>query len=416
MATTASTRPADAFSALATALDWEPDFGLCFVFSDDELGTGWLRDRLAEHVRYDPEAKTHNTFRLIATARNAGDFTGVISARMGNERNVVWAMLPHDPVEGHSYARRLNEQRQRLITSGHFFIIEAPHSFAHEMPAWAPDLWSVRTLVFQMQSRVGIPLSSSIEVRWGNAQPAPVNRPLSPSIDLWQRAYTTWKAQPTERQPSTQMALRASQDALHLRRFDLALQLAEQALEVAPHDTDRARALGALARFQHRLGQVDAARDLYTQAIALYEKEQNDLGRANTLKALGDLQSRLGQVDAARDLYTQAIALYEKEQNYLGRANTLQALGDLQRRLGQVDAARDLYTQAIALYEKEQNDLGLAYSWAMLANTLPDAPEQPPNARHAREKALHHAQRTNTPNVLQQIQRMLAPETTASAP
>ncbi|WP_205872741.1 tetratricopeptide repeat protein, partial [Limnohabitans planktonicus] len=38
----------------------------------------------------------------------------------------------------------------------------------------------------------------------------------------------------------------------------------------------------------------------------------DDLGRANALQALGDLDRRLGQIASARGLYTQAIALYEK--------------------------------------------------------------------------------------------------------
>jgi hypothetical protein len=176
---TSTTLPADAFSLLSTALDWESGFGLCFVFSDDDLGSGWLRDRVAEHLRYDKAAKATNLFRLVATARDAGDFALAISARFGDTRNVVWCLLPHDPADGHTYARRLNEQRQRLIASGNFFIIEAPRHFAHELPAWAPDLWSVRTLVFQMQSRAGQPVYASVGISWGNATKPPTAHPTT---------------------------------------------------------------------------------------------------------------------------------------------------------------------------------------------------------------------------------------------
>ena len=152
---------------------------------------------------------------------------------------------------------------------------------------------------------------------------------------------------------------------------------------------------------------MQEAQDLYTQAIALYEKEQDDLGRANALQALGDLKSRLGLVQEAEDLYTQAIALYEKEQDDLGRANALSALGDLKRRLGLVQEAQDLYTQAIALYEKEQNDLGLGYTWTELARILQVNPASSQQANDASKMALKHARKAGSPPILQQITNLL---------
>ena len=362
---TSTVLPADAFSLLSTALDWQPGFGLCFVFSDSDLGSVWLRNRLEEHLCHDEPAKTGNFFRFVGAARDAGDFALALSACFGDMRNVVWGLLPREADDGHAYVRRLNEQRQRLIASGNFFIIEAPSSFAHELPAWAPDLWSVRTLIFQVKSTTGKPVQASFEISWRNATKPPAAAPattrlLSPALDAWQRTYANWKAKPEGSRPAVDLALRASQDAQKLRLFDLSLACAEQALEVADYDLGRADALHALGVLQSRLGRLDAARDLYTHAIVLYKKEQDDLGRANALHGLGNLQSRLGQLDAARDLYTQAIVLHEKEQNDLGRANVMHALGILKSRLGQLDAARHLYTQAIALFEKEQDDLGRA--------------------------------------------------------
>ena len=121
-----------------------------------------------------------------------------------------------------------------------------------------------------------------------------------------------------------------------------------------------ASTLKSLGDAKTRLGEVDGARDYYTEAVKLFTKEHSDLGIANVLRSLGDLESRLGEVDGARDHYTEAVKLFTKEHSDLGLANVLKSLGNLESRLGEVDGARDHYMEAQKLFTKEHSDLGLA--------------------------------------------------------
>ena len=356
-----NTRPNEVFAYLAAALDMQNGFGLCYLFSDDAMGSSWLNNRLQEHVEHDQQLKPSSKFETVFASSDIGS-TVTQLCRSTQERAIVWCYLPSDKVTCQATLVRMNEQRQRLLASGHFFVLLAPTAFEHEVPQWAADLWAVRTLLYRWQ-RTGRMVESSVSISWGTADtkasPAWVHKSTT-AIEAWQRIYAAWQLQPNAKQLSVDLGLLASAQASKLRQFDLAVTLAQQTLEVASTHSGRANALQALGDLKSRLGQVAEAQALYLQAIGLYEKEQDDLGRANALQAVGNLKSRLGQVDEAQALYLQAIGLFEKEQNDLGRANALKTLGDLKRRLGQLDEAHLLYLQAVGLYEKEQDDLGRA--------------------------------------------------------
>ena len=122
---------------------------------------------------------------------------------------------------------------------------------------------------------------------------------------------------------------------------------------------DTARTLMQLGELENLVGEVDAARQHYAQAMERYAREQDDLGLANVLSGLGDLESLVGEVDAARQHYTQAMKLCTEGGNVLGLANVLTGLGDLEGRIGEADLARQHYTQAMKLYTQERSDIGL---------------------------------------------------------
>jgi tetratricopeptide (TPR) repeat protein len=69
-------------------------------------------------------------------------------------------------------------------------------------------------------------------------------------------------------------------------------------------------------------------------------------------RGLGDLEHKLGNNDAARAAFREALTLYQQVDNRLGQGNVQRGLGDLESRLGNNDAARAAYREALTLYKQ----------------------------------------------------------------
>jgi len=83
-------------------------------------------------------------------------------------------------------------------------------------------------------------------------------------------------------------------------------------------------------------------------------------------KLLGDLERRLGNIEAARQHYDNAIELYKKEQDQLGLANVYQSLGDMLLANKKNEEAQRYYRDALSLYRSEMEPMGTAYTLAKL--------------------------------------------------
>ena len=312
-----STRPDEVFASLASALALQTGFGLCFLFSDDVLGLDWLRNRVQEHLESDRELRQHSAFRHFTSNKlNAAELIQALSDPAPDHRTLVWCDLPADTQTARALLIRMNEQRQRLIGSAHFFVVALGQAAAHDAPAWAPDLWSVRTLTFRSQnqsrwvsgggsSSQGQITSDQVLVTNGMHSKQAMN---SSAVVAWKRIYSAWLANPSGSAPSAELALAASHQARLLRQFDDAVLFAQQAREVATTGLGRANALQSLGDLKSRLGAVQEAQDLYLQAIGLFEKEQDDLGQGYSWAELARLwKTTPGMQKDARDAAQQAL-------------------------------------------------------------------------------------------------------------
>jgi len=99
------------------------------------------------------------------------------------------------------------------------------------------------------------------------------------------------------------------------------------------------------------LGNIDAARQHYDDALPLYEAERAQLGKANTLKSLGDLESRLGNIDAARQHYDDALLLYEREQDPVGKMNVFIGQARLLADQGAINEALAQFSEVFTIAE-----------------------------------------------------------------
>jgi tetratricopeptide (TPR) repeat protein len=134
-----------------------------------------------------------------------------------------------------------------------------------------------------------------------------------------------------------------------------ARQLYEQALRIWEQigdAHDRAATLHQLGILEAQQGNVDKARQLYEQSLRIKEQIGNARGRAATINQLGILEAHQGNVDKARQLYEQALRIWEQIGDAQGRAGTLHQQGILEAQQGNIDKARQLYEQALRIWEQ----------------------------------------------------------------
>ena len=128
-------------------------------------------------------------------------------------------------------------------------------------------------------------------------------------------------------------------------------------LELVKPQANCLRSLGDLA---FRESDNEQARQLFQQAIPLYDQIGSLLGKANCLRSLGDLAFRESDNEQARQLFQQAIPLYDQIGSLLGKANCLKSLGKLAFIESDNEQARQLFQQAIPLYDQIGSLLGKA--------------------------------------------------------
>ena len=300
---TAPLRPDEVFRELKSWWELHDGFGLAYVFSTDLVSMAWLGRRIEEALQA-PSPGSPGLQFVSHFGQQAADLLEGLALR---HRSLHW--VPLQSSQQAAWLKTLNENRQALIHSGHLFVLWVDQADVNEVDALAPDLWSVRSWVHLAAPRAGrSSIEQHVSMDWGagtpalapHAVPTPgLRHPLPATIAQWQSSFAAWQGSPPalRKRLSPTLARRAAEDARHLRRFDLAQTLLEQAVHVAGEQAqaiEQAHALLSLGDLQSRLGAVDEARDLYTQAIGLYEKEQDDAGLAYThteMAALYDPQS-----------------------------------------------------------------------------------------------------------------------------
>jgi hypothetical protein len=111
------------------------------------------------------------------------------------------------------------------------------------------------------------------------------------------------------------------------------------------------------------------ARELFGQALPIYQRVGAVLGEANCLSNLGEVEFRESNNDRARELFGQALPLYQRVGAVLGEANCLRNLGQVEFRESNNDRARGLFGQALPLYERIRDRYSQAVVHAWLART-----------------------------------------------
>jgi CHAT domain-containing protein len=149
--------------------------------------------------------------------------------------------------------------------------------------------------------------------------------------------------------------------------LEAGIQAGEQACQLAERLEDGAvwaffRRM--MARGYRELGQLEAARDSFQEALAAYRELARQRPEvywpdvAMTLTNLGTVQHAVNDLEGARDSYREALAAYRElarqrpEAYRPDLALTLNNLGKVQRDLKDLEGARDSYEEALAAYRE----------------------------------------------------------------
>ncbi len=124
---------------------------------------------------------------------------------------------------------------------------------------------------------------------------------------------------------------------------------------------DRARALTGLGQIERDLGNTAHARELYSQAVALYRNTADIQKLAHTIRHVADMDREAGDLDAAEPAYREALALYreQKSTTALDLANTVNGLANLLTMRGARNEARQLTEEARDLYSSQAKTPGV---------------------------------------------------------
>ncbi|HEY6326613.1 MAG TPA: adenylate/guanylate cyclase domain-containing protein [Candidatus Cybelea sp.] len=155
-------------------------------------------------------------------------------------------------------------------------------------------------------------------------------------------------------------------------RNDEAAALIDRALALyREHGKTRSKAyavaLDSRALLLHAVGRIDEARDVYAEAIALYES-LGDEERAMTPRMyMADLEFRAGNVRHALECATDAIAYFHGRRNVMREANALANAAAYRLALGEIDEAEREARASLVLCEQLQSAQMIAVAIEHLA-------------------------------------------------
>lgn len=118
------------------------------------------------------------------------------------------------------------------------------------------------------------------------------------------------------------------------------------------------------------LGDVEAAKNAFQKALAIWQTEKNLIPQANVINNLAVLQHQNGEYEQAADTYEIGLSLARKSRNLRTEASILVGLGDLYAEVGEFESAGQAYEKAQPLAKQWEGsfiDIYLVLARASLA-------------------------------------------------
>ena len=163
----------------------------------------------------------------------------------------------------------------------------------------------------------------------------------------------------------------ALEEFLDMRGYwDEAIQrgvLAVKAARNSQSDDRLALLLHNLAVIFQRRGELDEARRLYNESLAINKRLDNQSGIACTLHNLAAIAQSQGEIEEARGLYNESLEIEKRLGDQSGIASTLHQLGRLAQSQGEIEEARGLYNESLAIAKRLGDQSSIASTLHNLA-------------------------------------------------
>lgn len=275
-------------------------------------------------------------------------------------------VIPHAEalldVEGGAAIAALNLARDILggIVEGPL-VLALPADRAGELPRAAPDLFDVRSGMFEVEA-VPVPGGTS-EIAFPGLPTGPQRSPEELTAAAARLQALTAAPEPPPAGALADAWLKMGWQLWLAARWDEASRAAQEARRLSEsvgYWSGIAQALvlkGDVERFTNHLSDAKAA---YEDAVTIYRSMADRLGEANALEGLGNLFADIGRLEDAANAYSEALALYKEVNARRSYANTLEGLGDLLIRTDRFQEARKIYSEALAMHKMTQDRLGEA--------------------------------------------------------
>jgi non-specific serine/threonine protein kinase len=170
----------------------------------------------------------------------------------------------------------------------------------------------------------------------------------------------------------------------------LARLLGLRALRARPASAlARGRALAEAGMLAWGMGELDEARRLCGEGLALARQAGDRAALAWAAYSLGHVASERGEDALARPLLEEALALYEAAGDRRGVAFALRTLAEIARRGGDDDRARAHLERALALYREVGDESGMGGARIVLGHLACEQGDHA-RARQAYEASLAH--------------------------
>ena len=353
-------------------LEWTQGFTLAVLFTRHPAPVAMLRNRLQEVLSLNTIPL--RLFELEGPGQTGDLLQAVLSSRplngkhpplwlemwreTGNteerqaQRRAVWEVLS-----------RLNERRfflERDVASP--LVLVLPAELRQDIPAMAPDLWSVRAVTADLPAPEMITSDGRMESPKAKIQGI-VNHEPSAAEQEWQRL---WATTPDRQRLTPEAAFPAITQALKREDHSTAQEIIQQVMQVIDQQGNdpaalrqRAITFSFLGDLELRSGHPEKACAAYAESLELSRRLREATG--DTLQALrdlsvsldniGDVEQALNRFEEARVAYAESLEIRRRLREATG--DTPQALHDLSVSLdniGNVEQALNRFEEARAAY------------------------------------------------------------------
>ena len=253
---------------------------------------------------------------------------------------------------------RLNQFRNHLQQrfSLTLLFVGAPW-LAETIRTYAPDLWSVRMLVIDIEPDAS-PLR---DLQAAHQRYEPVTQSFSdsaPNVELALKAAAKLRGKIGNEAELVLYLIRAGHGLYDIFHLSEAEEVLKEAIQIQrqldPKSEQLAEALYYLGVVQTMLTDPKASHHL-NEALLLFRQAGNVQREANCTQSLGDIMLARSEHEKAQILFEKALSLYQRMRNVNGEANCIKSLGDIALRQSHHEEARFRYEKALSLFQRMGN-------------------------------------------------------------